>query len=63
MQYEWRCPECRKVHVVRASVADRDKQPEIDCCGSDLKRVIVSAPSVPFNFLRNMGVFADEYTV
>ena len=67
MQYEWKCRVCGHVTTVHRSVADIDVPPEgaetnhePECqekgSNDELYRII-SSPSVPFEHLRDKGVF------
>lgn len=65
MIYEWKCTACGEVQEVKRAVADylvppTDKQSR-DCKRHNWKRIITKAPGVPWNDLRDSGMFMDEH--
>lgn len=60
MIYEWRCTKCKAITDVTRSVSDMDTAPtrkESQCgCRGQYDR-IMSLPHVPFETLRDKGVF------
>lgn len=59
MIYEWRCDDCSHITDVQRSVADRDMGPEEKCskCGGTKHTRILSKTTVPWETLRDNGVF------
>lgn len=61
MIYEWRCQRCGETAEVDRVVEDRDLGPsENECgcmCGAENYTRILSRPNVPFETLRDRGVF------
>lgn len=62
MIYTWRCKDCNKITEVERAFKDYDKPPEKceSCKSTTLSRVILEAPSTPFQQLRQSGMFADD---
>lgn len=63
MIYTWRCEKCKEITEVDRRMSDSGVPP--DKCShcketKDLKKVILSPPPVPFEHLRNSGVFMDS---
>ncbi len=63
MIYEWQCETCNKITDVERKAKDSDIGPAVCLkCFSigPFKKVITSPPSVPFQTLRDSGMFADS---
>lgn len=61
MIYTWKCMKCAHITEVERKVIDYLVGPKEckECKGKDLKLVILKAPTVPFQHLRESGVLAD----
>lgn len=63
MQYEWKCEHCENVVTIKRPVRFHNKEPDEKCkCDKRVwKKVIKTAPGVPFQTLRDRGIFMDEH--
>ena len=60
MIYEWKCSKCGMTTEVTRPVVDYNVPPHIECCKGGQWSKVLSAPKVPFEHLRNAGIFADD---
>jgi hypothetical protein len=63
MIYEWKCGNCGELRTVKRPVKFYNIPPD-DKCSCDKyewTKVITTAPGVPFQQLRDSGVFMDEH--
>lgn len=65
MIYEWRCTGCKELVEVERPAADYMKPPEImqskDCIRHNWTKVITQPTAVPFQTLKNAGIFPNQY--
>jgi putative FmdB family regulatory protein len=57
MIYEWRCDSCNEVVEVTRPVKDYKKPPGHCNCGEEKWWRIIGKTSVPFETLRDKGIF------
>lgn len=69
MRYDWKCRNCGLVVEVERPVSEHSKRPteaeipDTDACihGWDRYFSTSNSPSVPFQTLRDKGIFMDEH--
>ena len=66
MIYEWKCVHCGGIEEIEGPVSEHDREPDFDCpaCGEVEWMRIMSLPHIPFETLRDKGVFErlEKYT-
>jgi len=57
MIYEYRCTLCGRLIEAVRKIEERDYPIDLEGCRHNFKHVIVSPPSIPFEHLRDQGMF------